>query len=125
MANEHATNRQAALDAIDEMRKAYVKVRDERDKLREAGNKLIAAVWDAHYGKGITIEYAQSVDKAYRDALGGSDQEPRCDCYPSPENWGVCRDCGKDLGDSGAVSLDPYPKVEIKYDPEDPKPNEP
>jgi len=26
---------------------------------------------------------------------------------------------------SGAVSLDPYPKVEIKYDPEDPKPNEP
>ena len=27
-----------------------------------------------------------------------------CDCYPSPENWGVCRDCGKDLGDSGAVS---------------------
>jgi len=24
-----------------------------------------------------------------------------CDCYPSPENWGVCRDCGKDILDSG------------------------
>ena len=70
MANEHATNRQAALDAIDEMRKAYVKVRDERDKLREAGNKLIAAVWDAHYGKGITIEYAQSVDRLTEMPLG-------------------------------------------------------
>ena len=27
------------------------------------------------------------------------DQEPRCDCYPSKENWMVCRYCGKDLGD--------------------------
>ena len=28
-------------------------------------------------------------------------QEARCDCYPSPESWMVCRYCGKDILDSG------------------------
>ena len=154
MANEHATNRQAALDAIDEMRKAYVKVRDDRDKLQEALEKIRSY---------ITFDIRDSfpiseIDAIARDVLaGGHVQEscrtlsdelrnkiektmtdhwdmkaceclvceagrvlgcgPRewhqphkqkhyvtknpCDCYPSPENWGVCRDCGKDILDSG------------------------
>jgi len=32
------------------------------------------------------------------------DQEARCDCYPSPESWMVCRYCGKDILDSGTES---------------------
>jgi len=41
---------------------------------------------------------------------GGTAQGPRlasiehCDCYPSKENWMVCRYCGKDLLDSGTES---------------------
>ena len=101
MANEHATNRQAALDAIDEMRKAYVKVRDDRDSYKTALCCIeILAINSECKHEDLTRAYRLAVNAVEKQP----DQEPHCDCYPSPENWGVCRDCGKDLGDSGAVS---------------------
>jgi hypothetical protein len=41
----------------------------ERDKLREALLSAQAAMWDAHYGRGIDTGYAQSVDSKVRAAL--------------------------------------------------------
>ena len=45
----------------------------EIDKLREVGESLRVAMWDAHYGSGITAQYAQAVDKEWRDALKGGE----------------------------------------------------
>lgn len=38
-----------------------------------------AAIWDAHYGKGLSIEYVQSVDKEIREAIRPFTQESRDD----------------------------------------------
>ena len=73
------------------------KAEAERDRLREALVGLL------HHmplrGEPVTAKEV-AIARAKASLAGGHDQEPRCDCYPSPENWGVCRDCGKDLGDS-------------------------
>ena len=87
--------------------KNFKNMRAERDELREAlewyaAKAILCATKDALTVKGVLDDLRDDAGYRARDALaGGSDQEARCDCYPSPENWGVCRDCGKDILDSG------------------------
>ena len=117
----------------DYFRGAFKGMSEQCTKLREALiNLLHAAPPTSRIEKPLT-PYELAVQRA-RDALaGGSEGETpcthdtleyvrhawrcqqcgkailpgdteRCDCYPSPENWGVCRDCGKDILDSGTES---------------------
>jgi hypothetical protein len=52
-----------------ELRQRATAAEDEQDKLREALLSAQAAMWDAHYGRGIDTGYAQSVDAKVRAAL--------------------------------------------------------
>lgn len=45
---------------------------DITDAVRElvaAGERLHSAAWDAHYGKGLSADYARAVDREWKDAL--------------------------------------------------------
>ena len=44
---------------------------DENARLREALDSARVAIWDAHYGKGIAVEYARSVTNLIDAALKG------------------------------------------------------
>ena len=83
----------------------------ERDRLREIVQKISEQrvpkpdYWSSCGQCDHNIEDAIDLLEANerRDALaGGSERGTRCDCYPSKENWMVCRYCGKDLGDTEA-----------------------
>jgi len=42
--------------------------------LREAMERAKASVWDGHYGKGITVDYARAVDKEISEATSKADK---------------------------------------------------
>jgi hypothetical protein len=46
------------------------------ERLRGALEKAQAAMWDAHYGKGIALEYVRGVDKEVRAALAPAPDQP-------------------------------------------------
>lgn len=48
----------------------------ENAQLRGVLDRAQAAIWDAHYGKGIAVEYARKVDAEIREALTASSGEP-------------------------------------------------
>jgi hypothetical protein len=44
--------------------------------IRDALERARAAVWDAHYGNGISVGYARSVDEEIETALGKPVEPP-------------------------------------------------
>ena len=108
-------------DKIREAFDAKEKAEAERDGLRDALKRQVkkavgfglearkfreALILLLHHMplRGEPVTAKELVIARARDVLAGTqpDQEARCDCYPSKENWMVCRYCGKDLGEHDA-----------------------
>jgi hypothetical protein len=69
----------AGVGALMDTCRNVVAAKDEAERklcvMKSALDDACAAMWDAHYGRGISVEYAQKVDKKARAALSSSSPE--------------------------------------------------
>lgn len=81
---ERATGFQPGTEPLSTWVERVVKERDAAQKacaeMRQVMESAWVAVWDGHYGKGVTVEYARAVDAEVKHALStdcGKDFVPR------------------------------------------------
>jgi hypothetical protein len=71
MSDTTRTDDEAAMyrDQYHDARLEVAALQEKLRTMRLALENAQAAMWDAHYGQGIAVEYAQSVDEEIRAAL--------------------------------------------------------